>query len=188
VDDDEARHRFTAMYDAHRNQVWAYAASLAGRQHADDLASEAFVVAWRRFADIPDPALPWLLGVARNVARERIRADGRRGSLELALRDWASTSVFFGEDEAVAIRLDVLRALAELPAKDREVLILTAWQELTPHEAAQVVGATPTAIRVRLHRARRRLRQQLGSTEALQGPGPRGVDQTAHQRIAEDIR
>jgi RNA polymerase sigma-70 factor (ECF subfamily) len=74
-------------------------------------------------------------------------------------------------DEAVATRLDVLRALATLPEKDREVLILTAWEELTPHEAAAVVGVTPAAIRVRLHRARKRLRSALDA--AMAQPEPR---------------
>jgi RNA polymerase sigma-70 factor (ECF subfamily) len=171
VDGDEARHRFTVMYDTHRNQVWAYAACLAGRQRADDLVSETFVVAWRRFGDVPDPALPWLLGVARNMVRDRIRAEGRQGSLESELRSWAGMARTTSSDEAVATRLDVLRALATLPEKDREVLILTAWEELTPHEAAAVVGVTPAAIRVRLHRARKRLRSTLDA--AMAQPEPR---------------
>jgi RNA polymerase sigma-70 factor (ECF subfamily) len=187
VDDDDARHRFTAMYDAHRNQVWAYAACLAGRQRADDLVSETFIVAWRRFRDVPDPALPWLLGVARNMARDRIRAEGRRSSLEAELRSWAGRAVATSPDESVATRLDVQRALAALPDKDREVLILTAWQELTPHEAAMVVGVTPTAIRVRLHRARRRLRQALGTGRPQ--PAHRELATPAHRQVAtEDTR
>ncbi|NVI89158.1 hypothetical protein HUX53_18225, partial [Actinomadura sp. BRA 177] len=55
------------MYDAYRQNVWAHAAGRAGRQAADEVVSETFAIAWRRFADVPDSALPWLLGVARNV-------------------------------------------------------------------------------------------------------------------------
>jgi RNA polymerase sigma-70 factor (ECF subfamily) len=166
LDDDEARHRFTAMYDAHRNQVWAYTACLAGRQRADDLVSDTFVVAWRRFGDIPDPALPWLLGVARNMVRQHVRTQVRQGSLESELRSWAETDVPIHPDDTAAARVDILRALARLSAKDREVLILTAWQQLTPHESAQVVGVSPTAIRVRLHRARQRLAATLDTASA----------------------
>lgn len=166
MDDDEARRRFTAIYDAHRNQVWAYTACMAGRQRADDLVSDTFVVAWRRLRDVPEPALPWLLGVARNMFREQIRAEGRQGSLESELRSWASTAMTTGPDETAVTRIDVLRALAALPDKDREVLILTGWHELTPHEAALVVGVTPTAVRVRLHRARRRLRMTLDAARS----------------------
>jgi len=67
--DDERR--FTAIYDDCRQRVWAYAAARAGRQIADEVVSETFAVAWRRLRDVPDPPLPWLLGVARNVLRER---------------------------------------------------------------------------------------------------------------------
>lgn len=174
MDDDEARHQFTALYDAHRTQVWAYTACLAGRQPADDLVSDTFVVAWRRFGDIPDPALPWLLGVARNMVRQHLRTQGRQGSLEAELRGWAETGSPIYPDETAAARVDILRALARLPEKDREVLILTAWQDLTPHETATVIGVTPTAIRVRLHRARRRLAATLGTgAGAPRTPSPK---------------
>ena len=170
MNDDEARRRFTAMYDAHRNQVWAYAAYMADRQRADDLVSETFVVAWRRFGEVPEPPLPWLLGVARNMVRELIRAEGRQVTLESKLRRQAgpasSSTASISQDEAVTTRVDVLRALAELRENDRELLILTGWHELTPHEAAVVVGVTPTVVRVRLHRARRRLRMTLDSAPA----------------------
>ncbi|HET7014552.1 MAG TPA: sigma-70 family RNA polymerase sigma factor [Streptosporangiaceae bacterium] len=184
MNDDEARHRFTAMYDAHRTQVWAFTACLAGRERADDLVSDTFVVAWRRFGDIPDPALPWLLGVARNIVRQHVRAQVRQGSLESELRAWAETDTPIHPAEAAAARVDILRALARLPEKDREVLILTAWQELTPHETALVIGVTPTAIRVRLHRARRRFAATLGTIPPQQ-PQPR---QTQRQPARRDTR
>jgi RNA polymerase sigma-70 factor (ECF subfamily) len=55
----------------------------------------------------------------------------------------------------------VLDALAALPEKEREVLMLTAWEELSGSEAARVLGCSATAYRIRLHRARRRLRERL---------------------------
>ncbi|MBX6767094.1 MAG: RNA polymerase, partial [Actinomadura rubrobrunea] len=66
------------MYDDCRQRLWAYAAARAGRQIADEVVSETFAVAWRRLRDVPDPPLPWLLGVARNVLRENHRAERRR--------------------------------------------------------------------------------------------------------------
>ena len=80
--------RFTTMYDECRQRVWAYVVSQAGRQVADEVVSETFAIAWRRFDDVPDPALPWLLGVARNVLRDTIRAEIRRESLAGELRAW----------------------------------------------------------------------------------------------------
>ncbi|MFC7216968.1 RNA polymerase sigma factor [Streptomyces polyrhachis] len=161
----DATRRFTQMYDAHRQQVWAYAVSRAGRQVADEVVSETFAIAWRRLDDIPAPALPWLLGVARNVLRDSVRAEVRRASLAAETRSWARHPA--GEAvgdvaEDVAERLALLAALAALSDADREVLTLTAWQGLAPAEAARVVGCTTAALRVRLHRARRRLERALG--------------------------
>jgi RNA polymerase sigma-70 factor, ECF subfamily len=151
--------RFTAIYDACRQRVWAYAAARAGRQAADDVVSETFTVAWRRLADVPEPALPWLLGVARNVLRDRYREQARQAAFAT---DFAGEPVRLPGAEGdiadrVAERLAVVRALAAIPDADREILILVAWQGLAPKDAAKVVGCSATALRVRLHRARKRL-------------------------------
>src|ERR1700683_2909135 len=73
--------RFERFYYAHYDRVAAYLLSRAGRDHAQDALARTFEVAWRRYADIPEPALPWLLGVARRVLAEQRRADGRRDAL-----------------------------------------------------------------------------------------------------------
>jgi RNA polymerase sigma-70 factor, ECF subfamily len=57
----------------------------------------------------------------------------------------------------------VLEALAALSEAEREVLMLAAWEELSSSEAARVLGCSATAYRIRLHRARKRLRERLGS-------------------------
>ncbi|MFG1690307.1 RNA polymerase sigma factor [Nonomuraea sp. NPDC049269] len=150
-------HRFTSMYDGCRQRVWAYVVSRAGRQVADEVVSETFAIAWRRLDDVPEPALPWLLGVARNVLRDNIRAETRREALNAELRAWTEGDVA----DQVTERLGVLRALAELPEDDREVLLLIAWQGLSPKDAARVIGCSSAAFRVRLHRARKRLKQAM---------------------------
>ncbi|WP_233617730.1 MULTISPECIES: RNA polymerase sigma factor [Actinomadura] len=173
-DQDADRRRFTAMYDTCRQRVWAYAASRAGRQVADEVVSETFTVAWRRLADVPDPPLPWLLGVARNVLRADHRAEARRAAFAAELERRAPRPR--GDvGEEVAERLAVLRAMAALPDADREVLILVAWQGLAPRDAAKVVGCSAAALRVRLHRARRRLVRAVeeGAEPDRTGPGER---------------
>lgn len=147
--------RFTEMYDECRQRVWAYVVSRAGRQIADEVISETFAIAWRRLDDVPQPALPWLIGVARNVLRDNIRAEARRESMHAELRAWTEGD----HAEQVAERLSVIRALATLHEDEREILILVAWQGLTPREAAKIVGCSAAAFRVRLHRARKRLVQ-----------------------------
>ncbi len=168
VSDDAAR--FTAMYDACRQRVWAYACSRAGRQLADEVVSETFTVAWRRIRDVPTPPLPWLLGVARNVLRDTVRGETRRAAFTAELADWV-TPVEEDPADDVADRLALLRGLGALGEDDRELLVLTAWQGLTPAESARVLGCSAATLRVRLHRARRRLGKAVDAQPAeLSGP------------------
>lgn len=153
---DDNKERFTALYDACRMRVWAYAASRVGGSAADEVVSETFMVAWRRFGEMPDAQLPWLLGVARNVIRDSERSQARRDSLAVELQTWAGAAESDPAD-GVADRDAMLRALAELSDADREILTLVAWHGLSPREAARVIGCTAATFRVRLHRARRRL-------------------------------
>jgi RNA polymerase sigma-70 factor, ECF subfamily len=67
--------RFTALYDRHYRSVLGYTLLRAGQDAAEDVVSETFLVAWRRLDDLPDPPLPWLLGVARNLLHKQY---GRR--------------------------------------------------------------------------------------------------------------
>ncbi|MFI0357459.1 RNA polymerase sigma factor [Actinomadura sp. 9N407] len=173
--------RFTAVYDACRQRVWAYAVSRVGRQAADEVVSETFTVAWRRLGEMPEPALPWLIGVARNVMRDRYREEARRAAFTAELRGWESGLERSAERdfaEGVAERLAVLRAMAALTEGDREILILVAWQGLSPREAARVVGCTAATLRVRLHRARKRLMQAVEGTPyeaAVPAPSRAGI-------------
>jgi RNA polymerase sigma-70 factor, ECF subfamily len=153
---DADKDRFTALYDTYRMRVWAYAASRVGGQAADEVVSETFMVAWRRFAEMPSGSLPWLLGVARNVIRDSARAQTRRDSLAAELRTWTEGAESDVAD-GVVDRLALLRALTGLSDADREVLTLVAWHGLSAKQAARVVGCTTAALRVRLHRARKRL-------------------------------
>ncbi|MEO3763799.1 sigma-70 family RNA polymerase sigma factor [Streptomyces sp. B5E4] len=154
--------RFTAIYDACRQRVWAYAATRAGQQRADEVVSETFAVAWRRIRDVPEPPLPWLLGVARMQVRSTAREAVQRAAREALLQPQAEL-VTADVADVVTERMTMLRALAALDPDDREVLVLIAWQGLDQRAAARVLGCAPVAFRVRLHRARRRLARALES-------------------------
>ncbi|HEX6685068.1 MAG TPA: RNA polymerase sigma factor [Candidatus Limnocylindrales bacterium] len=158
--DANARRRFTALYDAHHAQVYAYAVSRVGRRFADDIVSDTFLVAWRKLGAVPAAALPWLLGVARNLVRERTRDEDKQASLAAELRAWVEEA---HEDVAdgIAERAAVLAALARLSADDRELLTLMAWHNLSAREAARVLGCSTATFFVRLHRARKRLSEAL---------------------------
>jgi RNA polymerase sigma-70 factor (ECF subfamily) len=120
--------------------VYAYAVSRAGRDVADDIVSDTFLVAWRRLEVVPADSLPWLLGVARNVVQERHRDAAR----QFRLRSQVSAEVVGDVAEAVADRAATLAALDALRPADREILTLAGWHGLPAREAAQVLGCATT--------------------------------------------
>ena len=177
----DASRRFTAIYDAHHEQVYAYAVSRAGRQLADDIVSETFLVAWRKLAAVPAVPLPWLLGVARNVVRERYRDEVRQASLAAELRAWvdeADADVADGVTERAA----VLAALARLSDDDRELLSLMAWHSLSTREAARIVGCSTATFFVKLHRARKRLEQALTDAHRVARRAPIKISAEEYSR------
>lgn len=150
--------RFDALWSEHHRAVLAYAMRRSPDQ-AQDLASEVFLVAWRRLDDVPEDALPWLLAVARHKVLNQRR--GARRWLA-ALVGLANERERQAPDPADASDVSRLRAaLVALPERDREIIALTAWDGLSTGQAATVLGVSPQAAAVRLHRARRRLKLAL---------------------------
>lgn len=166
----ESARQFTALYAEHHRRVYAYAVARAGRSLADEVVAETFLVAWRRFAQMPAAALPWLLGVARNVIRERYRAEERQHAIAAEMLAWTADTPDVAD--GVAERAAVLAALAGLSENDREALTLTAWDGLAPRDAARVVGCSAPAFLVRLHRARRRLANAVEAAGEPAAPSP----------------
>jgi RNA polymerase sigma factor (sigma-70 family) len=152
---------FEALWDAHYADILAFCVRRLGdRQEAADATADAFLVAWRRVAEIPEHPRAWLFGVALKVIANRRRGARRRGALTAKLGR-ASVAAFAPVEDSPD---DVLRAFAGLPASDQEVLSLVAWEELTPAEAAEVLSIPVARFSVRLHRAKRRLRERLAQT------------------------
>jgi len=148
--------RFRPVF-AHLAAVTAYARR-RGSVDAEALAAEVMTIAWRRLADVPeDDPRPWLYATARNLllAEWRKRATEQRHRHELVEPDTPPA--------VVDLDPQLAQALNELSSLDREALLLVAWEELTPSEAAQAVGIRPTAFRVRLLRARRRVEAKLAA-------------------------
>jgi RNA polymerase sigma factor (sigma-70 family) len=167
--DDEPRsraeHRFGEIYEAHYGAVLAYARRRAPEGDlAQDAVSETFLVAWRRLADVPpgSDTLPWLYGVARRVIANQRRGTQRRADLATRLTGESSpahdvdAAVISGDD-----RRTVLAALGRLREGDREILRLSAWEELSHRDIAAVVGCSEATVAVRLHRARKRLGKEI---------------------------
>ncbi|HTU88121.1 MAG TPA: RNA polymerase sigma factor [Solirubrobacteraceae bacterium] len=169
---DGATDRFEQLFRRHHRTVVAYVRRRAPAEAVDDIVGETFLVAWRRLNAVPERELPWLLGVARNVVATQRRGAIRRVALTRRLGSTAGSATLGSEASPTAEGVDdrLLAALAKLSAKDREALTLTAWDGLEPHEAAVVLGDTPGSFRVRLHRARKRLRGLLDERPPLASP------------------
>jgi RNA polymerase sigma-70 factor (ECF subfamily) len=158
---------FETIFDRHFNAVHRYLARRAGRQRADDLASQTFVVAFERRArfrpDAPS-ARPWLLGIATKLLANDRRAEQR------LLETYGLLSVDAGRTARASSQpepdRDVAAALAKLDQAQRDVLLLHAWGELAYEEIADALGIPVGTVRSRLSRARAVLQIELEPTVA----------------------
>ena len=151
----EAEARFSRVF-SQLGAVAAYARR-RGSLDADAVAAEVMTIAWRRLADVPvDDPRPWLYATARNL----VLADTRRRLQQAAgdAGDHAAAADGPGLLELDPVLGVALRSLSDL---DREALLLVAWEDLTPTQAARSLGISPVAFRVRLLRARRRMQTKL---------------------------
>ena len=155
--------RFEQIYEQDRDAVRAYVRRRAPEDAVEDIVADVFVVALRRIDDVPEPALPWLYGVARKTLANARRRDQRT----LPVVDVAH------EPEPVDDP-QLARAFARLSDVDREILRLVAWEGLSLRDASRVLECSPVACRVRFHRAKNRLAALLGDAASFR-PEPRGV-------------
>lgn len=156
---------FAELFDRHARAVNAFAAYRIGSDAAEDVLSETFLVAFRRRADFDlskDSAAPWLLGIASRLIRRHRAVEARH---------WRAFAAVVGEDHVSLGGLDEamrrvdaereLRALREriaaLAPKDRETLLLYAWQGMSYDDVADALGVPVGTVRSRLNRVRRRL-------------------------------
>jgi RNA polymerase sigma-70 factor (ECF subfamily) len=137
-----------------------YAVRRTDPDTADDVLADTLLVVWRRLDDVPpDGRLPWCYAVAaKSLANINRSARRQRNLAQRIIRLDPPTDTV---DAAELPDPDVHRALATLRSDDRELLRLSAWEDLAPADIAIVLGLTPNAVRIRLHRARRRFAAAL---------------------------
>lgn len=179
------RGRFESCFRAHHARLLAFAMRrVSGREAAEEVVADTFAVAWRRRDCIPDVPLPWLYAIAANVIADQYRSTRRRHDLGLRLAHEARADAP-GSDpaESLALREAFSTAFAQLEEHEREVLRLVAWDGLDVREAAQVLGCSQGAFRVRLHRARRKLARRLDAAKPIDQEG-----RAAMPRPAEEAR
>lgn len=178
--------RFVRLWDDHAARVQAYALRRVGPDLAEEVLAETFLVAWRRLADVPGEPLPWLLVVARNTISADRRSRYRARAVEQEIARLAELSGPTAAAESVVVeRNTTLRALASLSSRQREALLLVSWDGLSNDEAAAVTGCSPATFRVRLHRARERLRRAADDEPAPARPATEPVPISGRRTHAE---
>jgi RNA polymerase sigma factor (sigma-70 family) len=155
-----------ALYERHAPAVFRFLARRVGHAGAEDLLGEVFVAALAgRLRVVPHEsgsALPWLYGIAGNVVRSHLRSRPQPGAgAHDPGVDWDAVD---DRLDAASRRRELRAALGALTPAERDLLLLVAWEGLSPAEAAAALGLTPTAARSRLHRARHRAQVALDST------------------------
>ena len=165
---EERKVRFRRLYEAERARIVAYVLRrTASPEDAADVVAETFTIAWQRLDDIPrdEGRILWLYVTARNVLanhdRRRARQSEIHQALTLGLRDPNYLVEAVEEESVIASRV-----LASLPERDRELLMLAAWEGLSSSQLAIALGCSIATARVRLHRARARLLSELDSLDA----------------------
>jgi RNA polymerase sigma factor (sigma-70 family) len=163
----ERRERFEAVYRELYAPICGYTLRrVRDREDAAEAIAETFATLWRRFDRCPQGAelRPWLFGVARRVIANQRRGERRRTALGerlAAARDQTALDAADPDDPTS----ELARAFATLSDADRELLSLVAWEGLTREELAVALGTNRAVVRLRLTRARKRLRDALPPTQ-----------------------
>ena len=163
------RQRFEALASEVYEPIQRYVRRRVDPDSVDDVVSETMLTLWRRLDDVPANArLPWTYGVARRHVTNHRRA-GRR---HLRLVHRAESEPRPGPDSDHPLDAELHTAISELGESERELLHLWAWEHLEPAEIAVVLGLTPNAVSIRLHRAKKKLGENLETArknEAVSG-------------------
>jgi RNA polymerase sigma factor (sigma-70 family) len=164
---------FAAIFDRYYPAIQQYAARRLGRDLADDVAAETFLVAfdqWERYDTSYQTARPWLFGIASNLISGHRRTEARRYRAlaragETGRLDADHSDRVAGRVDAKAVRGRLAEALGDLGAAYREVVLLIAWGGLTSEQTAHALGIPAGTVRSRLHRARQKLQTALGGAD-----------------------
>lgn len=163
---------FGRVFDRHVAVVHAFAQRRIGRDLAEEVTAETFARAFElrgRYDPGFEDARPWLLGIASNLLRRHWRTERRR------LDAYARAIRHERPEAAPDVDGAVLRAVARLPRREREVLLLAAWADLGYAEIARALDLPIGTVRSRLARARGR----LGDDPSL-GPSNAVVTEVSH--------
>jgi RNA polymerase sigma-70 factor, ECF subfamily len=170
---------FLTVFDRHKDAVYRFAWRMSSSPSAaEDITQDVFLALLHqpeRFDPARGSLRPYLLGVARNLALKRWRAEHRLDPLDENVFVAPPVDLDRGE-----VGERVGRAVGALPPLQREVIILAEYEELTLLEIARAVGAEVGTVKSRLHRARENLRKMLAPLSPAR--------QTSGGLVCEEVR
>src|SRR5512137_1018427 len=156
---------FEPLVTPYRGPLLALAIRLTrNREEALEVAQEALLRAFRSLGrfDISRSFRNWLFQIAANEARDRYRKKSRE---QAAFKDVADRTPVAADPEAGhdrrELRAGIIRSLAALSPREREVFVLRDLEELDIRETSRVLGCSTISVRVNLSSARRKLREAI---------------------------
>ena len=160
----DREHTFRQLYEVVYPDLIRFVQRRAHPDHAEDVVAEAFLVVWRRLDELPGrhgDARAWIFGITRNILLNTHRGEQRRVALGVRLADAAALTYLDEDADPILNRVDLGRAWRVLSEVHQEALGLVVFEDLNAPQAAEVLGISPVAFRLRLSRARRALRLLL---------------------------
>lgn len=168
------------LFDRHFASVRRFFRNKAPAAEVEDLVQATFVACISHREQFRGEArfLTYLLAIARSQLHRWLR---RRDPVRAGLDVEASSVVDLGTSPSVRVagreqQQELIEALRRLPLAMQTMLELHYWEDLDAGELGIVLGLEPNAVRVRLHRARAALREQLVATRAARTPTPEQLD------------
>jgi len=147
------------LYELYGERIFGSPDRMVGnRTDAEDATAETFLRVLRRSAELrADGAFrTWLFRIARNLCIDKLR--------QHKLLELPADAQYGGSEERISLRITVQQALEELPIEYREPLVLCDLEDMAAREAAEVLKISVPALKSRLYRGRRALRDKLGGT------------------------
>jgi RNA polymerase sigma-70 factor, ECF subfamily len=168
----ERERQFQELYGATSKPLLAFIARRATTsEEATDLLAEAYIIAWRRLDEIPHSpeSTLWLFGVARNLLMKSNHQQRSQQNLVHDLTQELARLAAYRPDTDIGLTDKMHACLHRLPPKQREILLMTAWEGLKPREIAKITGSSANIVRVRLHHARQQLARELRPAGTVAG-------------------
>lgn len=163
MSDEETRTEYARLVNEHSKALLRYSLRrLNDQTSCEDVVAETFLIAWRRWDDLPAPGkeLSWLYGIAFRVLSNHQRSRDRRDRLHARLSFERDPSE--GDDASDLDTEPILRAIGELRTSERELLEFAYWERLTYRDIAFIMGISENAVGIRINRAKRNLKTLLG--------------------------